>query len=515
MKGDFFLTNQKWGVFLKPVFVSHQAYQHFVMNQLQTHYSGGVLTLVNGDWPVITKLWITDLSRITVMLHNVYGTRGPAPRDPASMMRSYLLLILTNPTMSITKWVEHLKRVPLYAILSGFLPGDTPGIGTFHDFFNRLWAAQKKNVTNKKKSKRCRKRKPKRGKKGEKAPAKPGRVKRLVEWILPRLDDKKELPSDRLFDFFQSQILTVSAKLGLLGDVEQLNVAGDGTPVVTASHTRSKSTCDCRARGIAKCTHARRYSQPDCDSGWDSHREKYFNGYNLYMINACDSPYDLPLYPRLYPGSSHDSISFVISWTEFSQRFNLGAVDKMLLDAAHDAEAIYQLIDHKQVEPIIDLNKRSKKNTKTDSDIEISPDGVPICPIGKKMKPNGYDKSQNRQKWRCPLANGTKNTCETPCSTAKYGRTYHTHSKDNLRLFPKTSRETDKWKTIYKRRSSIERSNKREKIDYHLESGNHRSTMMWYVRIFGIMMCQHIDAWYAHQKDEHSFLKGHIFPVAA
>lgn len=39
--------------------------------------------------------------------------------------------------------------------------------------------------------------------------------------------------------------------------------------------------------------------------------------------------------------------------------------------------------------------------------------------------------------------------------------------------------------------------------------------MMWYVRIFGIMMCQHIDAWYAHQKDELAFLKGHIFPLAA
>lgn len=51
------------------------------------------------------------------------------------------------------------------------------------------------------------------------------------------------------------------------------------------------------------------------------------------------------------------------------------------------------------------------------------------------MKPNGYDKSQNRQKWRCPLANGTKNTCKEPCSTAKYGRTFHTFSKDNLRLY--------------------------------------------------------------------------------
>ncbi|WP_213020655.1 hypothetical protein [Siminovitchia terrae] len=45
----------------------------------------------------------------------------------------------------------------------------------------------------------------------------------------------------------------------------------------------------------------------------------------------------------------------------------------MLLDTAHDAEAFYQLIDHRQVEPIIDLNKRTKNNLETDGDIQISP----------------------------------------------------------------------------------------------------------------------------------------------
>ncbi|ALX50666.1 MULTISPECIES: transposase [Lentibacillus] len=500
---------------MKPVFVPHATYQDFVMNQLREHYSGGILTLVNDDWPVITKLWMTDLSEITKMIGDIYGKRGPAPQDPASMMRSYLLLILTNPTMSVTKWVDELKRVPLYAILSGFEPGNTPGIGTFYDFFARLWGSKKKNRTHKTKSKRSRKRKPKKGKKGGKAPTTtPGRVKRLVEWIIPRLDQKQELPADRLFDFFQSQILTISAKLGLLGDVEQLNVAGDGTPVVTASYTRSKPTCDCRAQGIANCKHPRVYAQPDCDGGWDSSREKYFHGYHLYMINACDSPYDLPLYPRLNRASCHDSVGFIVSWAEFSQRFNSGAIDKILLDAAHDAYAIYEMIDHQQMEPIIDLNKRAKKNLETDSDIQLSPEGVPICPIGKKMKPNGYDHTRHRQKWRCPLACGANNTCETPCSTAKYGRTYHTYTKENRRLFPKLSRETDRWKTIYKSRTSVERSNKREKVDYHLEAGRHRSTMMWYVRIYAIMMCQHIDAWYDHRKDELAFLKQHIFTPA-
>jgi hypothetical protein len=38
---------------------------------------------------------------------------------------------------------------------------------------------------------------------------------------------------------------------------------------------------------------------------------------------------------------------------------------------------------------------------------------------------------------------------------------------------------------------------------------------MWYIRMYGIMMCQHIDAWYSHRKDELKALQGQFFPVAA
>ncbi|MFZ3171639.1 MAG: hypothetical protein WA118_06625 [Carboxydocellales bacterium] len=114
------------------------------------------------------------------------------------------------------------------------------------------------------------------------------------------------------------------------------------------------------------------------------------------MISAADSQYYLPLYPRLQPVSRHDSVSLVVSAVEFKQRFTLGTVEKMLLDSAHDAEAIYHLMAHQNIEPFIDLNDRSKKNTKTSSDIQISPNGIPICSIGVEMKPNVHDNLQDR-----------------------------------------------------------------------------------------------------------------------
>ena len=160
---------------MKPLLVVHESYQSFLVEQLQKHYSGGILTLVSKDWPIIYKLWITDLSYVTSYLYETYSFKGPAPRDPASMLRSYLLFLLTNPTIGITKWVDQLYRVPLYAILSGFEPGNIPGVGTFYDFFQRLWGYDKQNIKSQIKQKR-KKVKKKKLKKGEKQAPKDPRI---------------------------------------------------------------------------------------------------------------------------------------------------------------------------------------------------------------------------------------------------------------------------------------------------------------------------------------------------
>jgi hypothetical protein len=485
---------------LLPTNRAHQQYQDFIIAQIQLHYTSGILKLTATDWLLMEKLWNTDLSGTATFLEKQYSRRGPKPIDPDCMLRSYLLMLLTRQGYSITYWVDEMRRSPIFAILSGFEPGTTPGIGTFYDFFTRLWDSDSPNI---KKQEKRRKRKIKKGKKkGDKAPTtSPGKVARLVKRLLKATSSNTNTqPFDRLYDFFQSEFLAVSTDLGLLGLMNSLTVAGDGTPVVTSSLLRSKSMCNCRAQGLENCQHKRLFSQPDCDSGWDSSRERFFNGYHLYMLTASDSPYDLPLYPRFQPASRHDSLSLIVSAIEFSQRFHLGTVNRILLDAAHDAIAIYQLFDHHNVEPIIDLNCHNSTNTPLAGGFTLSSDGVPTCSAGILMKTNGFDHEKGCHKWRCGKTKGKVNNCTSPCSDAKYGRTFLTYLGDNPRLITKTKRGSEEWKLIYNRRTSVERSNKREKVDYKLESGRHRTTMMWYMRIFGIMMCQHIDAWHSTTK---------------
>ena len=43
-------------------------------------------------------------------------------------------------------------------------------------------------------------------------------------------------------------------------------------------------------------------------------REKYYYGRNLFMVSVSESPYDLPIYPRLFRASKHDSVLLVSTY---------------------------------------------------------------------------------------------------------------------------------------------------------------------------------------------------------
>ena len=68
----------------------HAQYQSFVLEQLRTHYSGGILVLVAKDWTFIEKFWLVDLSGTASVLSRQYATRGIHATD---LLHSYLLML--------------------------------------------------------------------------------------------------------------------------------------------------------------------------------------------------------------------------------------------------------------------------------------------------------------------------------------------------------------------------------------------------------------------------------------
>lgn len=122
----------------------HSAYQSTVIANLSNYYPDpSVHTAQTRD--IMNRFYLKDLSDVDIRLADQYSKFGPKPRLPSCMLRS-LLLSLEFHIPSITRWVSAMRSTPLYAILSGFDPDDTPGIGTFMDFIDRLWDSNEDNL---------------------------------------------------------------------------------------------------------------------------------------------------------------------------------------------------------------------------------------------------------------------------------------------------------------------------------------------------------------------------------
>ena len=311
---------------------SHADYQNFVVTNLRKYYPDSD-ALARSTWNIIGRFWNLDLSFTHTFMADKYSKFGPAPRTPSCMQRSYLLSIDFKVT-SITEWAAQLKINPLYAILSGFEPGNTPGVGTFYDFINRLWNSDDDHMSPHIHPPKTRVKKPKT--KGTKADS--------VE---------KVTVAELLFTIYQKEFLDISVSNGFI-NTQSLALAGDGTPVVTSHRERKKRICKCKDNGITDCKCDRYFSQPDCDIGWDSSRNCYYHGYDLYML--VDSQSDLPVFPHFFCVSKHDSHGFLHAFFRMKSFFPDYTVSKVLLDSAHDAMPYYQYFKRENITPFIDLN---------------------------------------------------------------------------------------------------------------------------------------------------------------
>ena len=212
----------------------HSAYQDLVLAQLRKYYPSAADSLPAATWEIMERFFNLDLSQVDSLMQDRYSVFGPAPRPPSAMLRSVLLSVEFR-IPAVTQWVSALRQDHLYAILSGFQVGDTPGIGTFYDFFRRLWDSDKPNLRDPVHSPKKPPANP--GRKGEKAaPVEKIRIERLLEILQESPPDEAD-PASFLFKLFNDLFLQSSADQGLV-DLKHLALSGDGTPVRTASHQR-------------------------------------------------------------------------------------------------------------------------------------------------------------------------------------------------------------------------------------------------------------------------------------
>ena len=132
---------------------------------------------------------------------------------------------------------------------------------------------------------------------------------------------------------------------------------------------------------------------------------------------------------------------------------NLISFDHYCLDCASDNVATHKLCYSLGILPVIDINKRRSNKNLYLPYKDISKNGRPICAAGFECIRDGFEKENS-----CPL--------KDKCTKSKYGRVFQIKVENDLRLFGVIQYNSQKWKIIYKDRTSYERMNNRILNDY-------------------------------------------------
>lgn len=441
------------------------------------------------------KAFVLNLDNGIELLKGCYSKDfgRPVEFDPVDMLRSLILMVSLQIT-SVTKWAENLANSDLLAILSGFEPGNTPSAGAFYDFWNRLWLEDKRLKKRRKKRLRKKSKKPKNVQKGQKLPnRRPGVVDRILQSFRKGRFFSTKRPERLLQELFTRVFVAGSRDRGIIP--YEMALAGDGSPFESCSNPFGIPVCDCRSKGNYKCDCPRKYSDVYANWGYDSSRNEYFRGRNLYTLSCVNGRYELPVFLRFGQASRHDSVLFAFSVVETWPLISTAGLNFSIFigDSAHDANAIYMLLGDYGPKPVIELNKKPA------SFVPLNEQGIPLCPKGFLMQYWGFEKKRCRFKWRCPKITGGKKhrnkiDCDRPCTDSNYGFTCYTKPEWNRRIFTAIPRGSASWKQLYKRRSASERVNKRYN-DFGLDTARVRENCYWYHLAHLAAMNMHLDAW--------------------
>jgi hypothetical protein len=87
----------------------------------------------------LEKVYILDLDPLKKLILPRYSSTGRPAVNQSEIFRA--LVLASHSKESISNFVTRLKADDVLAIACGFKPGDIPGVGSFYNFFNRLWLA--------------------------------------------------------------------------------------------------------------------------------------------------------------------------------------------------------------------------------------------------------------------------------------------------------------------------------------------------------------------------------------
>ena len=477
---------------------THEEYLN-IQNQLRGSVTQEALEEY-GDLIAIFQLLNFDNSH--KYLATLYSSTGRPALNQIEIFRSMVLCAYLD--ISWERLIHFLHHRAVFRTIIGVSKETIPTLPSFYAFSSRIMPTHEKSITRKPLGKKPTQKLKKNEKMAEK---KEGRVQDMVTIINKDKPFNQFRPERHLQTLFKLISVDTSMKMGLLSN--SCYVSGDGTSVRTGASSYGRKVCDCRKHGIFTCDCPRRYSDPKAEYGWDSYKTQYYYGHTAYFLSTYNKneKVDLPLYVKMLSAKRHDSVTAIISLAEFRELYPEMILKGFISDSASDNYPTYKLLQQPDwnIPAFIALNNR-KEAKFTYKQVEINEDGIPICEGGLPMIYNGRDNTRCRNKFRCPAMakKGVQCPLSEYCSKSPYGRTVYTKTEDNPRTFTVIPRNSKKWNSVMKQRTSIERINKQVLRDCGIENNGVRTRGRINVWITMAMMVIHLKAQYKSQKNENN-----------
>jgi hypothetical protein len=508
----------------------HEVYQKSLAEHLakwQKHAS----RRLPEDWLLAALLLLRlDLDPLRPDLERLYSPspRGRKPLDPILMLRALLLMTALGEE-KITRFAKDLRHKPRLAQIAGFDPNQTPAVGTFYLFIDRLEDGPfQPNCPHRRKPSQLRKKPLLRNLSQEKDEKEKIRAEILDRPDSITIDLKDRLlklkdqprPQDflsRLEDILINTAVIPSANRGLLGDLKQLIVCGDGSALVSGSSPYGKPSCDCRKQGIFRCNHPRFYHDHTATWGFDPYREVYYFGHTFYQHIVNFSGHDLPVHLSLGQASESDFTLSLKSLDRFIKAFQERQLEMIIsaavYDSGHDGRGNYQYLLAKKIDPVIVLNPRHGSSSPSGNADQINEQGVPICPAGLPMRRHSSTPN-HRIYFNCPVKRPTHLEGKTVWQAypkecphqvlcqpdSKMGPVVYVRSDSDPRLYPPIARDSPRFKELLKLRPGCERSNSTKKVVHKLERRPCRSATHYLFRLYLISVIEHARAWVAEDR---------------
>jgi len=475
-----------------------------------------------------------DLDPARPMLRSLYasGPRGRPPYDPVCVLRAFLLMLLLH-YKSLPQWAHDLRTHPRLAQLAGFAPFQTPAVGTFYTFIDRLedgpYAPSCAHRVRPSRLRKGRHRRHLQQEKAQRHAAKtvdPGQADSVTERLAQELLATAAQPRPhefltRLEDLLFTCGVLPSAQRGLLGNLQALILCGDGATLPTGASPHGRPTCDCRAQGIFRCEHERFYTDATATWGYDAYRDTFFFGHHYFQHCVVTPDHTFPVQVGLAPAHVTDFTMGPTSLDRFLKTCDAHAlpvtVRAAVYDSGLDAYGIYHFLQAKTITPIIALNpRRSEPPAPTGTATQVNAHGVPLCPAGLPMRRHCYNAGQHRIYYNCPVKRPTHRAGEGQwiahvdecprqvlCQPhTQMGPVVSVRTAEDPRLYPPIPRDSTTFKALMAQRTGCERSNSFKKVASRLGERPCRSATQFLVRLYLVSLLEHACAWLAEDRKQ-------------